>query len=188
MTRDASLALQPELAESWTAAPDGWTFNLRKGVKFHGGEDFTAEDVVFSFARAMEEASDFKEQAKNVASVEVIDDYTVKLVTDGPNPILPNQLTGIMMMDSGWAEANNVTKPQDFKAKEESFAARNTNGTGPFILASRAPDELTVLEAQWRLVGQGAVSGQCRQDRVPPDLERRNPRCVAAVGRGRFRP
>lgn len=159
VTRDASLTLQPELAESWTAAPDGWTFNLRKGVKFHGGEDFTAEDVVFSFARALEEASDFKEQAKSVASVEVIDDHTVKLITDGPNPILPNQLTGIMMMDSGWAEANNVTKPQDFKAQEESFAARNTNGTGPFRLVSRAPDELTVLEANGDWWGKGQFPG-----------------------------
>lgn len=159
VTRDASLTLQPELAESWTAAPDGWTFKLRQGVKFHGGEDFTAEDVVFSFARALEEASDFKEQAKSVASVEVIDDHTVKLVTDGPNPILPNQLTGIMMMDSGWAEANNVTKPQDFKAQEESFAARNTNGTGPFRLVSRAPDELTVLEANGDWWGKGQFPG-----------------------------
>ena len=122
VTRDAALVLQPELAESWTSAPDGWTFNLRKGVKFHDGSDFTAEDVVFSFNRAMHEASDFKEQAKNVASVEVIDDYTVKLMTNGPNPILPNQLTSIYMMDKGWSEANNVVNPQDFKANEESFA------------------------------------------------------------------
>ncbi len=146
VTRDAAMALQPELAESWTSAPDGWTFKLRKGVKFHDGADFTAEDVVFSFDRAKAEASDFKEQAKNVASVEVIDDHTVKLVTDGPNPILPNQLTSIYMIDKGWAEGNNVVLPQDFKAKEETFAVRNANGTGPFKLISRAPDELTVME------------------------------------------
>ena len=151
VTRDAALALQPELAESWTSAPDGWTFKLRKGVKFHNGADFSAEDVVFTFKRAKAEASDFKEQAKNVASVEVIDDHTVKLLTNGPNPILPNQLTGIYMVDKDWAEANNVVLPQDFKAKEETFAVRNTNGTGPFKLVSRAPDEMTVLErnSEW---------------------------------------
>ena len=159
VTRDASLALQPELAESWTSADDGWTFNLRKGVKFHNGEDFTAEDVVFSFARANHEASDFKEQAKNVVEVVVIDDHTVKLMTGGPNPILPNQLTGIYMVDSGWAEANGVVAPQDFKAKEESYAARNTNGTGPFKLVSRAPDELTVLEANGGWWGKGQFPG-----------------------------
>ncbi len=151
VTRDADLNLQPELAESWEAGADGWTFKLRQGVKFHDGSDFTAEDVVFSFERAKHEASDYKEQAKNVVSVEVIDDYTVKLVTDGPNPILPNQLTSIYMMDKGWSEANNVVAPQDFKAKEETFAVRNSNGTGPFTLVSRAPDELTVLarNADW---------------------------------------
>lgn len=151
VTRDASLALQPELAESWTPGEDGWTFKLRKGVKFHGGEDFTAEDVVFSFERAKAESSDFKEQAKNVARVEVIDDYTVKLITDGPNPILPNQLTSIYILDSGWAKENNVERPQDFSAKEETYAVRNANGTGPFKVVSRAPDELTVLErnADW---------------------------------------
>ena len=159
VTRDAALALQPELAESWTAAADGWTFNLRKGVKFHDGSDFTAEDVVFSFERAMNEASDFKEQAKNVVSVEVINDHTVKLITNGPNPILPNQLTSIYMVDKGWAEANNIVNPQDFKAKEESFAVRNTNGTGPFILESRAPDELTVLNRNPNWWGNSQFEG-----------------------------
>ena len=145
VTRDADLTLQPELAESWEAGADGWTFKLRKGVKFHDGSDFTAEDVAFSFARANHEASDFKEQAKNVTEVEIIDDYTVKLKTPGPNPILPNQLTSIFMVDKGWAEANNVVNPQDFKAKEETYAVRNTNGTGPFIVIDRAPDEKTVM-------------------------------------------
>ncbi|MDU8925953.1 ABC transporter substrate-binding protein [Alisedimentitalea sp. MJ-SS2] len=159
VTRDASLVLQPELAESWEAGADGWTFKLRQGVKFHDGADFTAEDVVFSFERANHEASDFKEQAKNVTGVEVIDDYTVKLTTDGPNPILPNQLTSIYMMDKGWAESNNVVAPQDFKAKEETFAVRNANGTGPFTLVSRAPDEMTVLAANPNWWGKGMFPG-----------------------------
>jgi peptide/nickel transport system substrate-binding protein len=54
-------------------------------------------------------------------------------------------------MDSGWAKANSVENPQDFAGKEETFAVRNANGTGPFVLNSRAPDELTVLtrNAAW---------------------------------------
>lgn len=159
VTRDAALVLQPELAESWEAAPDGWTFNLRKGVTFHDGSAFTAEDVVFSFARANHEASDYKEQAKNVVEVQVIDDHTVKLMTSGPNPILPNQLTSIFMIDKTWAEANNVVAPQDFKAKEETFAVRNANGTGPFALVSRAPDELTELAAYDGWWGKGQFPG-----------------------------
>ena len=84
-------------------------------------------------------------------SVEVNDDHTVKLLTDGPNQILPNQLSDLFIMDSGWAKANNVENPQDFAGKEETFAVRNANGTGPFVLGSRAPDEMTVLtrNANW---------------------------------------
>lgn len=159
VTRDTELTLQPELAESWEAGADGWTFKLREGVTFHDGAAFTAEDVVFSFERAKHEASDYKEQAKSVVSVEVIDDYTVKLMTDGPNPILPNQLTSIYMMDKDWSEANNVTAPQDFAGEEETFAVRNTNGTGPFKVVSRAPDELTVMDANPDWWGAGMFPG-----------------------------
>ena len=159
VTRDADLILHPELAESWEAGEDGWTFNLRKGVKFHDGADFTAEDVVFSFERAKHEASDYKEQIKSIVSMEVIDDYSIKMVTDGVNPILPNQLTSLYIMDKGWAEANNVFVPQDYAAEEENYAVRNANGTGPFILESRAPDELTVLTRNADWWGEGMFPG-----------------------------
>lgn len=159
VTRDPDMNLLPELAESWTSEGNSWTFNLRKDVKFHGGEDFTAEDVVFSFERARHESSDYKEQIKSVVEMKVIDDHTLELVTDGVNPILPNQLTSMFIMDKGWAEANNVVNPQDFAAKEETFAVRNNNGTGPFKLVSRAPDELTVMEANGDWWGKGEFPG-----------------------------
>ena len=159
VSRDPSLNLVPELAESWEPGADGWVFKLRQGVKFHDGADFTAEDVAFSFERAKAESSDFKEQAKNVSAVEIIDDYTVKLVTDGPNPILANQLTSINIVDKGWAEANNVVAPQDYAADEETYAVRNANGTGPFTLVSRAPEELTILAANANWWGKGQFPG-----------------------------
>jgi len=60
VSRDPTLALVPELAVSWDAVePSKWEFKLREGVKFHGGQDFTATDVVFSIARAQAESSDF---------------------------------------------------------------------------------------------------------------------------------
>ena len=106
------------------------------------------------------EASDFKEQAKSVASVEVIDDHTVKLTTDGPNPILPNQLTSIYMVDKGWAEANNVVLPQDFKPpRTKPSPCATPTAPGPFKLVSRAPDELTVLERNGDWWGKGQFPG-----------------------------
>jgi peptide/nickel transport system substrate-binding protein len=80
-------------------------------------------------------------------------------VTDGTNPILPNQLTSVYIVDSGWAKANNVEAPQDFTAKEETFAVRNANGTGPFKVVSRAPDEKTVFVANADWWGKGKFPG-----------------------------
>ena len=146
VNRDPDMTLVPELALSWVAIePTVWEFKLRSGVKFHGGEDFTASDVAFSVARAKADSSDFKEQVASMVEVKVIDDTTVHIVTDGPNPILPNQLTSLYMMDEGWSKANNVEVPQNFAANEENFATFNVNGTGPFMLESRAPDEMTVM-------------------------------------------
>jgi peptide/nickel transport system substrate-binding protein len=101
----------PALATEWMVKegdPNVWVFKLREGVKFHGGEDFTAEDVVFSFNRAKMESSDMKELLVTIKEVRAVDDYTVEMETEGPNPILPNNLTNLFIMDKGWAEANDV--------------------------------------------------------------------------------
>lgn len=159
VTRGPTLELQPELAESWSAEADGWTFNLRKGVTFHDGAEFTAEDVAFSIARAQADSSDFKKRVKTISGVQIVDDHTVKLLTEAPNPILPNEITSVYIMDKGWAEANNVVKPQDYDASQETFSVRNANGTGPFKLISRAPDELSVFEANVNWWGKGHFPG-----------------------------
>jgi len=160
VNRDAALTLVPELAVSWAAIePTVWEFKLREGVKFHGGEDFTASDVVFSINRAKADSSDFKEQINSMVETTAVDDLTVRITTDGPNPILPNQLTSLFIVDEGWATENDVAIPQDFAGNEESFAARNTNGTGPFMLESRAPDELTVLVKNDNWWGNGQFPG-----------------------------
>ena len=86
VARDIEMNLVPELAESWTASPDGWTFKLRQGVTFHDGADFTAEDVVFSFNRALEESSDYKEQVKTVSKIEVIDDLSLIHISEPTRP------------------------------------------------------------------------------------------------------
>lgn len=150
LNRDHTGTIVPALATDWapsTSDPNVWVFNLREGVTFHGGEDFTSEDVVFSLERAMHPDSDFKELLSSVVEVRAAGDYTVEIVTDGPNPILPSNLTNMFMMDSGWAIENGVQKPQDFEGGEETFAVRNTNGTGAYVLTSREPDSRSVLTA-----------------------------------------
>ncbi|WP_108482488.1 ABC transporter substrate-binding protein [Oceaniglobus ichthyenteri] len=138
----------PALATDWAVSPDDanvWVFNLRQGVKFHDGADFTSEDVKFSLDRAMSDSSDYKELLASVKEVRAPSDYVVEIVTDGPNPIMPANLTNMMIMDKDWAEANGATKVQDYEGGEDTFAAKNANGTGAYKLVSREPDVKTVL-------------------------------------------
>ncbi|WP_420414628.1 ABC transporter substrate-binding protein [Roseibium sp.] len=142
--RGKSMEIEGSLAESWEPiGTDGWRFKLRKGVKFHDGAEFTAEDVLFSYQRASSEEADTSSWFSPVKSVEVVDDYTVDILTHAPNPIFPDSIANFMILDKGWAEANNTVRP----AKDsETYATLNTNGTGPFKITSREPGVQTVLE------------------------------------------
>jgi peptide/nickel transport system substrate-binding protein len=146
--RDMTGAFEAALATDWAPKaddPNVWVFNLRQGVTYHDGADFTAEDVVFSINRAKQENSGMKELLSSVVEVRAVDDHTVEFVTDGPNPILPSNLTNLFMMDSGWAEANGTVDVQDVDGGETTYATTNANGTGAFKLVSREPDVKTVL-------------------------------------------
>jgi peptide/nickel transport system substrate-binding protein len=158
--RDHTGKMHAGLAVSWKVLPSDptvWEFKLRPNVKFHDGADMTADDVVFSFDRARQPTSDMKGLLTSIVSVTKVDDLTVHIKTGGPNPLLPNNLTNIYVMDKGWAEKNNVGKVQDFKNKEENFAVRNANGTGPFVLTSREQDVKTVLKRNDNYWGKGEV-------------------------------
>ncbi len=146
--RNTDGSLAAGLATEWSIHaedPTIWVFKLREGVQFHDGADFTAEDVVFSMDRARSETSDFKGLHSSVAEVTAVDDYTVHVKLEGASPLYVQNLTNTFMVDKGWAEANGVVAPQDFKAGEENFAVRNTNGTGPYTVVSRDPEVRTVL-------------------------------------------
>ncbi len=84
--------------------------------------------------------------------------------------MLLQQLTEVRIMSKAWSEKNNVVKPQNFTSKEETFAIRNTNGTGPYMLKSREADVRTVLVEQPELVGQ--ARRQRDRDRLPADQGR----------------
>ena len=137
---------EPALATSWTrVSPTQWRFNLRRNVKFHDGSTMTADDVVFSFERVLKPASNMKVYAQGIKETKKVDDYTVEIVTDGPNPVLLRGLVDVKVMSKAWATKNNVVNPQNYAQKEESYAARNTNGTGPFMLKTYEADVRTVL-------------------------------------------
>ena len=144
----------PALATSWslTSDPTVWEIRLRPNVRFHDGAAFAADDVVFSFDRARSETSDVRSLLSSVESVGIVDDLTVRIKTKGPDPLLPNNLTDIFIMDRQWSEKHGATKPQDIKTAANHFAAVNSNGTGPYVLVSRAPDAQTVMrrnESYW---------------------------------------
>ncbi|MEO1638890.1 MAG: ABC transporter substrate-binding protein [Pseudomonadota bacterium] len=146
--RDTTGAFEPALATDWAPSaddPNVWVFNLREGVTFHDGAAFTAEDVVFSFERAKQPNSDMKELIGSIVEVRAVDDFTIEMVTDGPNPILPSNLTNLFIMDKGWTEANDTVNVQDFEGGEITFATTNANGTGPYVLQTREPDVRTVM-------------------------------------------
>ena len=86
--RGKKLEILPALATSWKqTSPTVWVFNLRKGVKFHDGSDFTADDVVFSIIRLQGKTSNFRVYGNAVGVPKKIDQYTVELTTPVPNPV-----------------------------------------------------------------------------------------------------
>jgi peptide/nickel transport system substrate-binding protein len=140
------LAVEPALATSWEfVEPARLRFKLREGVSFHNGNPFTADDVVASLQRASDETSPVKSNIPGLKSVEKVDEYTVDLVLNGPDPIVLNYLTNILILDQEWMAEHDALMPADMRSGRENFAVANSNGTGPFMLESRQPDARTVL-------------------------------------------
>ena len=138
--------LEGVLASSWKqVTPLNVRVNLRKGVKFHDGSAFTADDVVFTFERAMSKTSNFGIYTSGIERVVKVDEHTVDIFSKTPNPVLLRQLTEVRVMSRAWATKNNSVAPKDGKAKEENFAHRNAMGTGPFMLKSWEPDVKMVM-------------------------------------------
>ncbi len=145
--RGPNLEIQPSLAVSWELVePTRWRFHLRKGVTFHNGNAFDADDVVFSFARILKEGSDMGGRLAPGTEVIKVDDHTVDFVTEVPNPILHYEWDGVFIMDKEWAEAHDAAAPSDVARGAENYAAFHANGTGPFKVVSRETDVRTVLE------------------------------------------
>jgi peptide/nickel transport system substrate-binding protein len=146
VTRDKKLALAPALATKWTQTnPTTWRFELRKGVKFHDGSPFTADDVLYTLARTQLDGSDMKSYTNDVKEVKKIDDYTVDVITKAPFPILPDVFATVFIMSKKWCEENGAQRPVDRRKGVENTASFKANGTGVFRLKSREPAAKTVF-------------------------------------------
>jgi peptide/nickel transport system substrate-binding protein len=180
---DSNLAIVPQLALAWNILdPTHWEFELRQGVRFHDGTPFTAEDVVFSVERAQAKTSDFRGRVDGIAAVEATDDHTIRITTTAPDPSLWLKLADVAIMSKAWAQAHDVMKPADFVgAREESYASRHANGTGPFVLESFEPRGgwVVVRNPNW----WGTADYPHNIDRVV-HVAKADPENVAALMRG----
>lgn len=160
VNRGRDFKLEPSLATSWEMVnPTTWRFKLRQGVKFHDGAPFTADDAVFSIERALDKASQRKNQMLGITGVRKLDAATIEVGTSQPDAVLPDKLWLVGMMSKPWAEKHGVLRPQDYNARQETYAVRNANGTGPFMLVRYEADVRTVLKAHPGWWGRGTPQG-----------------------------
>lgn len=160
---DASTGeLVPALATEWSS-PDGiiWTFNLRKGVKFHDGSDFTAHDVKFTIERTQNpelghlKAQDFA----SVESVTAIDDFTVEITLNTPLPTFP-----FIFSDYNMAM---LSSDYDYKNLGETAPM----GTGPFILKEMILKESALLVKNENFWEEGLPKADELRIYFVPDIE-----------------
>ncbi len=143
--RDADNRIVPQLAESWRLVDDTtWQLKLRRSVVFHDGEPFNAEAVRFTFQRVLdpEQKSPNRANMAEIARVDVIDDYTVNLVTRQPYAPLINRLLDFP-----------IVPPRHAAEKGNQGMALRPVGTGPYRFVELVKDDRLVVEAfdrHWR--------------------------------------
>ena len=124
---DSSQRRIPGLAESWKALSDTeWEFKLRKGVKWHNGEPFTAEDVVATLKRVPNVPNSpalFAVFVKPITETIVVDSHTIRFKTENPYPLLPSDLSSVLIIPKSVAE---TARTEDFNSGKAMI------GTGPF--------------------------------------------------------
>jgi peptide/nickel transport system substrate-binding protein len=145
---DKNFQVEPALATAWQAiSPTQWRFTLRKGVRFHDGSPFTADDVVFSYGRIKQPQGTMQPYVAGVKEVRKIDDFTVDFVLEGPNPVFLRNLVIFHIMSKTWAEKTKSQNVQNYRDREETYASRNANGTGAYMIKGWEPDKRVLLAA-----------------------------------------
>jgi len=145
---DEKFQVEPSLATKWTPlSPTQIRFELRRGVKFHDGTPFNADDVVFSFGRIRQPQANMSIYVSGIKEIKKIDAHTVDVLLEGPNPVLLRNLVYFRILSKSWAEKNKATNTQDYKAKDDTFASRNAMGTGPYKITGWQPDQRVTMVA-----------------------------------------
>lgn len=146
VARDEAMALKPGLAESWRIVDDStWEFRLRPGVQFHDGSKLTSADVAASIQRVPNvpgNPNPYTIYLAGVAGVDVIDELTFRIRTNGPAPMLPTNLTQIFIVPASVAGLGNP----EFNSRRAAI------GTGPFRVESWSQSEPFVVrrnDAYW---------------------------------------
>jgi peptide/nickel transport system substrate-binding protein len=139
---DANIKMTPCLAESWRLKdPTHWEFTLRRGVKFHEGQPFTAADAAYSIRRAQAwPLSRVKSEIPTIAHATAVDDFTLLIETNIPDAILPLRLSAILIL-------NQATSEAAIEQSGDEWLATHANGTGPYRVTHWRKDEVCLLEA-----------------------------------------
>jgi peptide/nickel transport system substrate-binding protein len=135
---DANLEMRPALAASWDTSADQlvWTFHLRPGVRFHDGSPFSADDVVYSYRRIIDQKLAHADKLGSVTAVTALDSLTVRITLSHPTPNLLTNLggfKGVAIVSRHNAESGDI--------------ARHPVGTGPFAFVSQKSGDSITLKA-----------------------------------------
>ena len=139
-----TLQLEGNLAESWRAVNETtWQFKLKRGVKFHNGEPFDAAAVKFSVERMLnpKQAAPGRTSIATIDHVDIVDAYTVNVITRAPFPLLP------VRMSPGHCGTVGIVPPKYLAQVGDAGFAVKPVGTGPYKFVEWVKDERLVLEA-----------------------------------------
>ena len=160
--QDESQRMQPGLAESWKAISDlEWEIKLRKGVKFHNGQNFTADDVIATFKRVPNvpnSPASFAFFVRPIVEIKAVDPLTLRLKTDKPHPLLPNDMVAVMILPKSVAE---TAKTEDFNSGKAMI------GTGPYRLVEYVAGDRVVLKRNDAYHGQKPAWENVRFKMIP---------------------
>ncbi|MBL0122035.1 MAG: ABC transporter substrate-binding protein [Betaproteobacteria bacterium] len=138
---DEKLVPRPQLAESWKNLDNlTWEIKLRKGVVFHNGAPFTADDVIFTWERVPNvpnSPNSFSQFTRSVEKIVKLDDHTIQMKTVAPSPMLPNDLANVLIVSATAAKGMTT---QDFNSGKAAI------GTGQYKLVEWKNGEQLVVE------------------------------------------